>query len=394
MRDFTVSTPYPEGAIMNLSRHLSSLGLLEQLWIPSRKTGRRLDRVMETAGLRARGLGKGDAWRIPQTREVLPRMEITRIASKSGLLRYDHGREAERFDAYVASHTANADGVLIGLPRASLRSFRSLTNRFKIFHEVNATPRFHNEALLRHFSVEEVKSELHSDSYIAHVEEEISLADLVLSPSTIVTSQLRDLGVSPAKIAQVPYGVDVKRFAPPQSSARAPGGLRLIYVGQISRRKGIPFLLAAMRASRATLSMFGPVVDAELLRGLPGNTSYGGVLSRVELARSLGEADAFIFPSVEDNFALAVLEAVSAGLPIISTEAVGAVELVAEDAVVVPSGDIARLGEALSALAPLSPEEREERAQRFRRDRSSLTWDRYSEQVIDAVANGRRKKNA
>lgn len=68
---------------------------------------------------------------------------------------------------------------------------------------------------------------------------EYHTADLITVPSSFVRQTFLDQGVSPKKVAVVPYGVDLSLFKPVPKEDDV---FRVIYVGAMNLRKGIPYL--------------------------------------------------------------------------------------------------------------------------------------------------------
>ncbi|TFD17285.1 glycosyltransferase [Cryobacterium sp. TMT1-21] len=391
---FVLAAPYPEGAIVGLARSLSDRGLLTSLYMPSRSVARaaaRASLVLRQTS-RAKRLLRG-ASDVEQLQEVLPSLEFRRLFHKALNSPMDMDAFKKRFDEHVARVVPTAPETLIGMPGACLALFERFDESLRVFHEVDAHPRFHNEALLAVYDEIDVRRELHPNHYVERVEAEIHLADLILSPSSLVTGQMRDNGVDKKKVVQIPYAVDLERFSPPKTE-RTSGRPRLVYVGQISRRKGIPFLIEAMRSATPELVLIGPLVDPSLIEGLPANVTYAGVLPHEDLTAALSLADAFVFPSIEDNFALVVLEAVGTGLPVITTANVGSSELLdPQDVTLVTPGSTGELLAAISSVEPLTLHLRQERADRVRRSSNGraqgqlLDWDTYGTLVADQILN-------
>lgn len=77
-------------------------------------------------------------------------------------------------------------------------------------------------------------------------EREWQLADRIVVGSDFVRDGLLQCGVPTGKIAEIPYGVDVRRFSPARRDKRSPGPLRVLFVGEVGLRKGAPWLLKAL----------------------------------------------------------------------------------------------------------------------------------------------------
>lgn len=242
---------------------------------------------------------------------------------------------------------ATPDAVL-AMPHAALRTFQT-TAALKVLHVVNGHPRVHNDAL-KNCAIPVSAAELMPEWLIERVDQELSLADLILVPSRAVAAGLIANGVPASRIKRIPYGVDLSAFAP--NSNAAPRPLDITYVGQISLRKGVDLILrAAVSLPKRSFTLAGPVVDERLVMNLPSNVRYIGRLDRGAVAGLMRASRTFVIPSREDAYPLAALEALTAGAHLVLSDAIGTVDLVGAHpmATVVPSEDIAALIAALSS---------------------------------------------
>lgn len=122
---------------------------------------------------------------------------------------------------------------------------------------------------------------------------------------------------------------------PPQRAERAP--VRLIAVGRLEPQKGVDVMLEAVaRVDRVTLDIVG---DGSLRDALASQVSSLGLDDRVRLVGQQGDvpqrmrdADIFVHAARWEGFGLVLLEAMSAGLPVVSTN-VGAIPEVVDDGV-------------------------------------------------------------
>ncbi len=160
--------------------------------------------------------------------------------------------------------------------------------------------------------------------------------------------------------------------------------------GQCSIRKGTPLLLEAWRAAalkRARLRLVGRWNLAESKKKeLPPGCAWTGPVSSNRLRGMYREADVFVFPTNFEGRALALLEALASGLPVLTTCASGADDVV-DDACgrMLPPDDFEALVEGLrwfdrnqDRLPELS------RAARMNAERCS--WDAYRRRLTEAVA--------
>jgi glycosyltransferase involved in cell wall biosynthesis len=108
-------------------------------------------------------------------------------------------------------------------------------------------------------------------------------------------------------------------------------GLVFLYVGQMNARKGVDYLLEAwgmlerVMEGQATLVLVGSGPEEDRLRaqarglGLKG-IRFLGAVDYDELAPYYASADAFVIPTLEDNWSLVVPEAMACGLPILCSK--------------------------------------------------------------------------
>jgi len=142
----------------------------------------------------------------------------------------------------------------------------------------------------------------------------VSAARETIAVSRFVAQQI------PRATHIVPNGVDVERYAPrPNRRGRV-----VVGVGEVAEHKQWHVAAAAVRDLDAELRVAGPIRDiayanrVEELGG--GKARLLGPLSEAELARELGEADVLAHPSVSESFGMAVVEGMSAGLPVVVSD--------------------------------------------------------------------------
>lgn len=193
--------------------------------------------------------------------------------------------------------------------------------------------------------------------------------DVVYAPSRATVEELVARGIPEHKVKTYPRGVDVGRFHPDKRNgffkryATGPG-LKLLYVGRVSKEKDLHVLTEAfrkLRSLRRDLELIvvgdGPYLAEmqQALRGLPA--VFTGVLDGDDLAAAYASSDIFVFPSATDTFGNVVLEAQASGLPVIVTDKGGPRKNMIPDrtGLVVSAGDADALARALLHLAD-SPE--------------------------------------
>jgi glycosyltransferase involved in cell wall biosynthesis len=299
----------------------------------------------------------------------------------------------ERFDARIARLLEQErPGAVLGYDSAALRTFEharrlgiSCLLEQTIGHLRTAAVLYREEA------------ELHPDFadslppappawLLERCTREALEADCVLAPSEYVRSTLGAIGVSEERITLLPYGADTERFTP--AAARNDKIFRILFVGQLSQRKGIKYLLEAFRLLRlpdAELVFVGHLVGSgQGLRAYQEHIRYIPYVPQTELPQWYVQADLFVYPSLHEGSALAIYEALAAGLPVITTPNSGSVVRDGVEGFVVPIRDTAALAEKILLLYE-NPELRRAMACRARARAEEFTWAAYRKNLAALV---------
>ena len=165
--------------------------------------------------------------------------------------------------------------------------------------------------------------------------EEANLANGWAAASRYTAQTLADHGIPADKIHVVPYGVDLKHFAPRSQPPAEDTPFTIIYVGSLIQRKGLSYLLDAVRALKSKnirLLLRGRgAVDRDLLKhysDIDFDLKLG--LPLPELVQDIQRADVFVLPSLTEGFAQVILEAMACGVPVITTANTCAPDVMAE----------------------------------------------------------------
>lgn len=186
-------------------------------------------------------------------------------------------------------------------------------------------------------------------------DEELELADHVIFPSDHVRRTLHLASISGQKFHKIPYGTDDSN-GPTRALGSSHGRkLRVLFVGALTQRKGIGYVLDAvkMMGSAVQFTMVGrkigrsAPIDAAVRehRWIP-SIPHHAVLE--EMARN----DVLVLPSLSEGFALVILEALSRGLPVITTTSSGAEEMIrdGQEGFLVPIRSAEAIAEKLELL--------------------------------------------
>ena len=170
------------------------------------------------------------------------------------------------------------------------------------------------------------------ESDFQHLVSEPLQARYILAASSFTRDTLVENGSRREDIEVIPYGVDSHHFFPDlRRIPKAGGKLKLLFVGRINQRKGIQYLLDALRlvgSDRVELTVCGRVVDDLQIFNAFSNVTIRPNVTSLELVTAYQDADLFVFPSVAEGFGQVLLEALASGLPILTTTRTAAPDLI------------------------------------------------------------------
>jgi len=212
---------------------------------------------------------------------------------------------------------------------------------------------------------------------------------LPVSPAALIPVER----LFPAEYRIIPNGVDYDLFSAKAASGRHPlpgldpDKLRILFMGAMVKRKGLPHLIEAFReilTKRDDVELLvvgdGPgrrAIDRSLDERLRSRIHFVGAVSRRSaVAEYYASADIFCAPSLgRESFGMVLLEGMAAGLPVVGYDIEGYRDVVTHgrDGLLVERGNTAALAQALNYFLD-NPEERERYGERGRAQAESLDW--------------------
>lgn len=193
------------------------------------------------------------------------------------------------------------------------------------------------------------------EAYYERVREEWELADLIIVNSEWTVRALLEQGVPKHKIelGSLAYEPPEPFSSEQHPSVRMP--LRVLWVGTVSVRKGIPYLVEAARMLEGKPVQFtvaGPLdIKTEALRNAPSNIRWLGQVPRPEVANLYRTHHVFVLPTISDNLPSTQLEALSYGLPVIITPNCGHMVQDGKTGFVIPPFSAEALAEVILRFA-------------------------------------------
>lgn len=303
---------------------------------------------------------------------------------------------AKKFAATVASSLkdSNAD-ILVGWSSATLEAIPVAHDKgMRVIIERGSTHISHQSEMLA--AANESLGIIAAPTPGEIIERELmeyDACDAIMVPSEIAAASFVRYGIPREKIYVNRLGVDVSQFAPARTPVSNPVP-KILFVGEISARKGIAPLLGAFAkiSSAAELVCVGPVdVDFQAaLNKLPiKNVTFKGTMSRNDIHQAYQSADIFSLPSAEEGFGMVVLEAMASGLPVVISDQVGAGDLITDgkNGMIVPYNDETALSNALLRLVENAGLRSDLGAAALETADSALGWDGYVDRAIAMYQN-------
>jgi glycosyltransferase involved in cell wall biosynthesis len=183
-------------------------------------------------------------------------------------------------------------------------------------------------------------------------------AHTIVANSRAAADRLVAERVPARKVAVVPNGLDFDRVVVHKGRAKL---RKIVVVANLRPEKGHDVLIDAAREvlRRFPDAVFEIVGDGSQLEALVDRASSRGVLHaftflghRDDVAQRLADGDIFVLPSRSEAFPNAVLEAMAAGLPIVTSGIGGMLELIDDGrtGLLVPPGDPSALADRIVRL--------------------------------------------
>jgi len=210
---------------------------------------------------------------------------------------------------------------------------------------------------------------------------------------------LAHFDVSPERVTVVPNGVDLSIWSPTdRTDALAEMGVRppyVLFVGRVSRQKGILVLLEAAKALPRDVQVVlcagtpdTPEAMAEIEAAIDGDPRllWRREWTPTEQLRQLySHASLFCCPSIYEPFGLINLEAMACGAPVVASRTGGIPEVVLDGrtGLLVPPNDAPTLADAIRRVIEDQALARRFREEGRRRAETEFSWDRVAQRTTD-----------
>jgi glycosyltransferase involved in cell wall biosynthesis len=221
-----------------------------------------------------------------------------------------------------------------------------------------------------------------------HLNREIANSDFILASSSFTISTFQEQGVPPEKFLLLPLGYDPIKFDSSNQSSQRNG---FIYVGQLTQRKGLSYLIDAYERFASNSKMGLQLIGRDsgglmpYLTDLPGITIQSHV-DQLALSEYMHKASVFVLPSLAEGFCLSALEAMASGLVVILYDRTGVHDIVrnGENGFIIDPRDTQKLA-GLMEMLNSKPQLISEISKRAKETAAIYTWDKYQLNVLEIL---------
>jgi len=221
--------------------------------------------------------------------------------------------------------------------------------------------------------------------YIEREQQEWEQANIILCGSEFVRDGIQKCGGPVSRCVVVPYGVDTRFHVPTRIRYQEP--LRVLTVGTVGLRKGIPYVLEAAKRLKglATFRVVGPTqISAKAIAMLQEHVELLGQVPRSQITEHYDWADVFLLPSICEGSAGVTYEALACGLPVIATPNTGSIVRDGVDGYIVPIRDCDRLVDRLETLRT-SPNRLHQMQQAAIEQANVCNFSSYTERLLQVL---------
>ncbi|MDQ3847000.1 MAG: glycosyltransferase family 4 protein [Bacteroidota bacterium] len=298
---------------------------------------------------------------------------------------------------YITSKVAKYDSdvyfIWSGCALRTIRSIRRKNKKAKIILVRGSAHIAYQDQLLR--SVNGSGKALIDRRIVAKELQEYNEADYINVPSTFALNSFIEQKVSDEKLFLNLLGVDLRQFPFYKKEVKETSELIVGNVGALSKRKNVASIIRVVEKLnkeniRVKLILAGSVdnktFDVSIL-DKHHFIDYRGRLPQSELHKVYSEFDVFIINSIEEGLAMVQLQAMSCGLPIISTTNAGGLDLVREgvNGFTIPILDEKALAEKITWFYNNKHKIPEMGIASRKISEEGLTWEDFGERNIEFI---------
>lgn len=301
--------------------------------------------------------------------------------------KYRSAWEDEQLDKWFASKISKKrPDIIIGYELACQNTFRNAKEGGIITILDLASVHYRqNIFLFKNFDhYKQYQSAKHFDTINQRKKEEYLFTDYFFCLSNYAKESLVNNGIAPDRVYTTHLGINASLFSR-KNKYHKHSKLRLLFVGQVSKLKGLGDLCQAIQElpeHNIELTIIGAKVDFE---PKDHNIHHIPFLPQAKLIKYYQQADVFISPSYTDSWAQTVIEAMACGTPVIVSENTGSKDAVQQGGgFVIPVNDVEALKEKILYFYH-NRKELERIGHKAHEIAQQYTLENYQKEVITAI---------
>lgn len=315
---------------------------------------------------------------------------------------YNQGDQMQRLKNYFLGRTAGKLSKRYKIPLIALQEYAYFAYKysdvrprivFQYHPHSNSNKKILEEEIKLHPESESFKKELsiYTSQKIYEANEELNITDYFIAASSFTKQTLVENGADPNTVFVATYGVNITKY--PFKLRDNPRTINFIFVGSFVERKGVYYLLNAVKKLEdegydfklrivARSDFDRSIIQKYRLRNVEININ----LSHDELIKLYHTSDVFVFPSLFEGFAFVIVEAMSTGLPVITTPRTIGLDIVkdGEEGFIIEPSNVDALYKKMKYFI-LNPETCVEMGIRAANIVKKLTWQNFETKVIDSI---------
>lgn len=220
---------------------------------------------------------------------------------------------------------------------------------------------------------------------------ELALADVIYVASSFTKKTLEFYSGNLSQVKVIPYGfpnVAHKKEYHSLTNRK----LKILFVGGLSQRKGISYLFQAVAElqDKIELTIVGQKAVSNCMALNSALTKHNWIpsLSHEEVLICMRENDVLVFPSLFEGFGLVITEAMSQGVPVITTDRTAGPDLInhGENGWIVEAGSADVIKEVFLRIIE-TPEIIEQFGLAAQKKAATRPWSAYSQEMADSIAS-------
>jgi len=224
-------------------------------------------------------------------------------------------------------------------------------------------------------------------------------ADAVIGISDFTKKRI--VAVSPVAVSVIPFTTSMTRSPSARAKYAHSQGTRILFVGRLIERKGVSYLIEAMRLimkkiPSAQLDIVGggpllsPLQQQVRTLGLTSRVALHGRVNMEDLVKLYDLCDVFVLPAIVDKWGdteglgVVILEAMSFAKPVVASRIGGITDIVTDgvNGLLVPQKDVRALSQAIVDVLTSSRLRRKLTTEAHHTYRDVFSWDSIIKRTI------------